>query len=89
MIALTKRTGKSVRLIRNCIEVTVLIVGLALGGTVGIGTPIMALAVGPVVQFAFKVYKFQVGKVKHRFIDEDIKYIKEAIQKSEKIEAEN
>lgn len=89
MIALTKRTGKSVRLIRNCIEITVLIIGFALGGTVGIGTPIMALAVGPVVQFAFKVYKFQVGKVKHRFIDEDIKYIKDIMQKSEKVESEN
>jgi uncharacterized protein len=89
MIALTKRTGKSVRFIRNCIEITVLIIGIALGGTVGIGTPIMAFAVGPVVQFAFKVYKFEVGKVKHRFIDQDINFVKNIMQKPEKVESEN
>ena len=89
MIALTKRTGKSIRVIRNAIEITVLIIGFALGGTIGIGTPIMAFAIGPVVQFAFMIFKFEVSKVKHRFIDEDIKYIKDIMQKSENVESEN
>jgi uncharacterized membrane protein YczE len=89
MIALTKRTGKSVRLIRNCIEITVLAIGIVLGGKVGIGTPIMAFMIGPTVQFAFKIYRFQVSTVKHRFIDEDIKFIKELMQKPEEAETEN
>jgi uncharacterized protein len=89
MIAITKRTGKSIRVIRNSIEISVLFIGFALGGTVGIGTPMMAVMIGPMVQFAFKVFKFDVSKVKHRFIDEDIKYIKDAMKKSEKVEAEN
>jgi uncharacterized protein len=89
MIALTKRTGKSVRFIRNCIEITVLVAGIALGGKIGIGTPIMAFMIGPAVQFAFKVYKFQVSKVKHRFIDEDIKYVKELMKKSEETDTES
>jgi uncharacterized membrane protein YczE len=89
MIALTKRTGKSIRFIRNSIEITVLIIGFALGGSVGIATPVMALMIGPVVQFAFKLFKFEVSKVKHRFIDEDVKYIKGIIQNSSKIENEN
>ena len=76
MIALTKKTKKSVRLIRNSIEVTVLIIGYFLGGSVGIGTFVMALTVGYFVQFVFKIFKFDVNKVKHRFIDEDIKFIK-------------
>jgi uncharacterized membrane protein YczE len=44
-------TGRSVRLWRTLIEVTVLVVGFALGGTVGVGTVLYALAIGPTVQF--------------------------------------
>lgn len=81
MIALTKKTGRSVRFIRNSIELTVLVAGYFLGGSVGIGTAIMALTIGYFVQFAFKVFRFDVSKVKHRFIDEDIKVIKNKLFK--------
>jgi uncharacterized membrane protein YczE len=47
---LVRRTGRSVRLVRTTLEVTVLAVGFALGGTVGVGTVVYALAIGPVVQ---------------------------------------
>lgn len=77
MIALTKKTNKSVRFIRSCIEITVVVLGSLLGGSFGIGTLIMAFAMGPCVQFVFKLFKFNVKGVKHRFIDEDIKYIKD------------
>lgn len=43
-------TGRSVRLVRTSLEVTVLAVGFVLGGTVGVGTVLYALAIGPVVQ---------------------------------------
>ena len=75
MVALTKRTTKSVRFLRNCIEFSVLAIGYVLGGSVGIGTVIMALAAGYFVQFSFKIFKFNVKETKHRFIDEDIKYL--------------
>jgi len=75
MVALTKKTNKSVRFIRNCIEMSALVVGYALGGSVGIGTVIMALSCGYFVQLAFKLFKYDVKKTKHRFIDEDIKYL--------------
>lgn len=77
MIALTKKTNKSVRFIRSCIEITVVVLGFLLGGSFGIGTLIMAFAMGPCVQFVFKLFKFNVKGVKHRFIDEDIKCIKD------------
>lgn len=90
MVALTKRTGKSVRFVRNSIEIAVLIVGYFLGGTVGLGTIITALSMGYFVQFAFKIFKFNVKEVKHRFIDEDIKSIKEKFfKKKEDIEIES
>lgn len=76
MIALTKKTNKSVRFIRSCIEITVVVVGYILGGTLGIGTLIMAFMMGPSVQFMFKVFNFNVGIIKHRYIDEDFRYIK-------------
>lgn len=51
MTGLAARTGRSLRLVRVSIEVTVLIIGVLLGGTVGIGTILYALAIGPLVQF--------------------------------------
>lgn len=47
---IVRRTGRSVRLVRTSLEVTVLLVGFVLGGTVGVGTVLYALAIGPVVQ---------------------------------------
>jgi len=75
MVALTKKTTKSVRFIRNCIELCVLAIGYALGGSVGIGTVIMAASTGYFIQFAFKLFKYNLKDTKHRFIDEDIKYL--------------
>jgi uncharacterized membrane protein YczE len=41
------RPGRSIRLVRTVIEVTVLAAGWLLGGTVGVGTALYALAIGP------------------------------------------
>ncbi|NKQ55061.1 hypothetical protein HFP15_19445 [Amycolatopsis sp. K13G38] len=51
MTGLAGRTGRSVRLVRTAIEVVVLGAGWLLGGTVGIGTVLYALAIGPLAQF--------------------------------------
>ena len=49
MTGLVRRTGRSVRLVRTTIELTVLAVGWLLGGTVGVGTVLYAVAIGPLV----------------------------------------
>lgn len=49
MTGLVRRTGKSVRLIRTGIEVVVVAIGWTLGGTLGLGTVLYALAIGPIV----------------------------------------
>jgi len=82
MVMLTKRTGKSVRFIRNCIEVTVLIAGYFLGGFVGVGTVIIALSIGYFVQLAFKLFKFNVKAVEHRFIEDDIRFVRDMVVRS-------
>jgi uncharacterized membrane protein YczE len=53
MTGLHARTGRSLRLVRTCIEVTVMAGGYALGGKVGVGTVAFALLIGPGVQAAF------------------------------------
>ncbi|MET1038111.1 MAG: hypothetical protein ABW075_07535 [Aeromicrobium sp.] len=50
-LGLVRRTGRSVRFWRTAIEVTVLVIGFALGGTVGVGTVLYAVTIGPIVQF--------------------------------------
>jgi uncharacterized membrane protein YczE len=41
------RRGHSIRVVRTCIELTVLVTGFLLGGTVGIGTVLYAASIGP------------------------------------------
>jgi uncharacterized membrane protein YczE len=50
MTGLAARTGWSIRIVRTGIEVTVLAVGWLLGGTVGVGTVLYAVAIGPLTQ---------------------------------------
>lgn len=49
-LGLVRRTGRSVRFWRTAIELTVLTVGFLLGGTVGVGTILYAVTIGPIVQ---------------------------------------
>jgi uncharacterized membrane protein YczE len=44
-----------VRLVRTGIEVTVLSTGWLLGGTIGVGTVLYALAIGPLTQAVLPV----------------------------------
>lgn len=50
MTGLARVTSRSIRLVRTLLEVTVVIVGLLLGGVAGVGTLLYALAIGPVTQ---------------------------------------
>jgi uncharacterized membrane protein YczE len=50
MTGLHRRTGLSLRLVRTALEVTVVLIGLTLGGVLGVGTVLYALAIGPLTQ---------------------------------------
>lgn len=52
MTGLSSRHGRSIRLVRTAIELSALGFGWALGGTVGIGTVVFALGIGPLVQLS-------------------------------------
>lgn len=49
MTGLAQRTGRSIRLVRTGIEITVVVIGFALGGILGVATLLYALGIGPVV----------------------------------------
>jgi uncharacterized membrane protein YczE len=57
MTGLVRRTGRSVRLIRTGLEMTVLVTGWLLGGTVGIGTVAFAVAIGPLAQVFIPLFE--------------------------------
>lgn len=50
MVGLNRKFGFSIRLSRTIVEVSALIIGWFLGGTVGLGTLVAALGIGPTIQ---------------------------------------
>ncbi|MDH6227985.1 putative membrane protein YczE [Streptomyces sp. MJP52] len=56
MTGLHRRTGRSLRLMRTAVELSVVATGFLLGGTVGAGTLLYALAIGPLVQFFLRLF---------------------------------
>jgi len=56
MTGLHARGWGSLRLVRTAIEGTVLLAGWALGGTVGIGTVLFALTIGPIVHLTLPFF---------------------------------
>ena len=55
MLVTSTRTGVRIAVTRTVLEVLALAVGFALGGTVGIGTLVFALGIGPVVELSFRL----------------------------------
>ena len=51
MTGLARCTGRSLRLVRTGLELTVVVVGLLLGGALGVGTVAYAVAIGPLSQW--------------------------------------
>ncbi|MFE7710442.1 YitT family protein [Streptomyces sp. NPDC057486] len=56
MTGLHRRTGRSVRLVRTAIEVAVVATGFLLGGSLGVGTVLYALSIGPLAQLFLRFF---------------------------------
>ncbi len=61
MVGLAAR-GHSIRVVRTMLEVSVLAAGWALGGTVGVGTVIYALAIGPLAHRMIPLFAIPMPK---------------------------
>ncbi|MEO9236528.1 MAG: hypothetical protein ABI418_00400, partial [Jatrophihabitantaceae bacterium] len=57
MTGLASRTGRSIRLTRTVIELAVLVVGWLLGGSVGLGTVLFAISIGPFSQLFLRLLR--------------------------------
>lgn len=60
MTGLARRTGRSLRLVRTAIEVSVVVIGLALGGVLGVGTVLYAFTIGPLTQWWLPAWTVEV-----------------------------
>lgn len=56
MLVLARRLGVRIALVRAGLEAAALAIGWALGGTAGIGTVAVALALGPSVEGSFRLF---------------------------------
>jgi uncharacterized membrane protein YczE len=61
MTAIARR-GISIRVTRWGLEIVVLIIGIVLGGTFGVGTVAYALLIGPIVQFFLPRWSIDTGR---------------------------
>jgi uncharacterized membrane protein YczE len=69
MLGLSRTIGWSVRLTRTALEVAVLIGGWLLGGAVGVGTVVIALTIGPLIQFMSRMSGEVLGRTNRSSID--------------------
>jgi len=56
------RRGLSIRTTRWALELAVLVAGILLGGTFGVGTIAFALLIGPIVQFVLPRWSIDTGR---------------------------
>ncbi len=74
MVALGKRIPRiPIGAIRGMIEGTVLVIGWLLGAKVGIGTVISVFGIGFILQFTFKILRFDVKSVNHESVADSVK----------------
>ncbi len=66
MIGLATHTRWSIRTVRTAIELTVLAVGWGLGGTIGIGTVLYAIAIGPIVHLMLPLFSIRSASPSQR-----------------------
>lgn len=74
MIGLVQKLDRSVSTVRAGIEISVLAMGIAMGGPIGIGTVITAFTIGWFVQTAFKLGKYD-RNTKHMNLYDLTKYL--------------
>ena len=63
MMGLAER-GVSVRLARTTLEIIVVIAGVLLGGSVGVGTVVFAIGIGPLVQLLLPKFDQRIGSTR-------------------------
>lgn len=68
LVGLVKLTGINVSVMRPIIEITILITGILLGGSYGLGTLFNALLGGSILHYVFTAHKFNPKETKQMVI---------------------
>jgi uncharacterized membrane protein YczE len=68
MVAITRKTGFPVGIVRAAIELLAVLVGWGLGGMLGLGTVASALAMGLCIQLVFRLFRFDPTAIRHESI---------------------
>ena len=78
MVAMGKRFSRlPIGLVRGILEGTVLLLGWLMGAKVGIGTIIAVFGIGTIMEYTFRILKFDVRGVVHEDFADTIKRIKD------------
>ena len=81
MVVLTKKSKYPLWKIKTCIEVVVLSIGYIIGGSVGIGTIVSSVCVGPLIQYFFKMNNQDIKLLEHRSVVREFQFLKAKVLK--------
>lgn len=70
MLALTQRTNIRVGFIRWALEVAVVMLGIIMGGSFGLGTILFAVMIGPSVEFFFNLFRIPTRRAPSRVVSQ-------------------
>ena len=73
MVALARKTGRSVGLCRAAVEVVIILVGWYLGGQLGLGTVISALGLGTLFNLNFALLRFDAAALHQEDLAETLR----------------
>lgn len=80
MQILIQKLHKSVTVVKNTIEIIVLLIGWYLGGTVGVGTVATAIMMGFLLEIFFKLGPVDIQDLKHRNLHEEYIHLKKVLK---------
>ncbi len=77
MVGLGRRLDKlPIGVVRACLEGTVLMLGWLMGAKVGLGTVIAVFGIGTILEYTFRILRFDIKGVKHEDLADTVKRIK-------------
>lgn len=78
MVALARKSGRSVGLCRASVELLVILIGWLLGGQVGWGTVISAIGVGTLFNINFHLLGFHAAELHQETMGETLRHIRDS-----------
>lgn len=82
MVAMARKTGRSVGLCRAAVELVIIFVGWRLGGQVGLGTVISALGLGTLFNLNFALLRFDAAALHQEDLAETLRRLSRRRQAS-------